>query len=612
MENAITHVLFAAAVLCLFRFGAQGRIGWFALPLLFLASISRVESGFHIFPLLMVFSIYWLIVHRSFKAVWFSAGVFGLWLLFNGWRYLYFGDWVPNTGPAQGISLSARLNALQSLDANYLADSVWHGKEILRRNGALYLLLLAPLAFLVDWKRHWTLLTLLALCSIVTAFIYPFAFGPTRIDYPRTNTSLALIVWLTVLYFAARVQTTKVTGARGNLLGLALALIIAFALPQSYRSPYILGWSTGGFESYRREFARAAAAHDLGTATVSNVDLGAISWYKQFNIVDLGGLGSKTMTAVPYGPLMSEYWFELAAPDLLETRPYWSCVFQDRIFKDARFSARYTPLREEFPEHSVARCAGQQLPRGVYIRRDVMQGADSAERRFIDALQRQPTLQVIADELAACVSLQAAGAQQAADTLQAAGASQSADSTSVADGTSQGASARDPYACAYIARAVYREKPRLLESSSAAELAALFESSPTAAFDAFLIKGHADNGAYKPAILALFDLLVESKGMQQVGADGGFTVYANRRFIAYRNTQCTAADYRNPFYLHIHADADSPDHYNIGSRMSTHGFRSGTTCIAAQRLPAEGVARITTGQWNPVAQNFAWQITFLP
>ena len=65
MENAITHVLFAATVYCLFRFAEKGRINYLAVPLVFLASISRVESIFHIFPLLAVFSAYWLVAHRA-------------------------------------------------------------------------------------------------------------------------------------------------------------------------------------------------------------------------------------------------------------------------------------------------------------------------------------------------------------------------------------------------------------------------------------------------------------------------------------------------------------------------------------------------------------------
>ena len=65
MENAITHVLFAATVYCLFRFSEKGRINYLAVPLVFLASISRVESIFHIFPLLAVFSAYWLVAHRA-------------------------------------------------------------------------------------------------------------------------------------------------------------------------------------------------------------------------------------------------------------------------------------------------------------------------------------------------------------------------------------------------------------------------------------------------------------------------------------------------------------------------------------------------------------------
>ena len=56
MENAITHVLFLAAALILYHFARRRRIAYPWLIIVFLASISRIDSIYYIAPILVIFS----------------------------------------------------------------------------------------------------------------------------------------------------------------------------------------------------------------------------------------------------------------------------------------------------------------------------------------------------------------------------------------------------------------------------------------------------------------------------------------------------------------------------------------------------------------------------
>ena len=140
MENAITHVLFLATVFILFHFASTGRITYGLSVIVFLAAISRIESIYYVAPLLAVFSIYWLIVSKTPRGVYFSLIVLGLWILFNLWRYVYFGDLYSNISYAQGITLGARFDLLTSSGREYIREIISPSNQIFLKHGG-YLLL---------------------------------------------------------------------------------------------------------------------------------------------------------------------------------------------------------------------------------------------------------------------------------------------------------------------------------------------------------------------------------------------------------------------------------------------------------------------------------------
>ena len=145
MENAITHVLFLASLLILFRFASVGRVSYPLAGIVFLASISRIESIYHIAPLLLIFGGFWLIKYKALGGFYFGGIVLALWVVFNLWRYLYFGDLLPNTAHVQEIDVTDNISVwlLEGNTPKYYRDQA----IIIFSNHGGYLLLAAlPLA----------------------------------------------------------------------------------------------------------------------------------------------------------------------------------------------------------------------------------------------------------------------------------------------------------------------------------------------------------------------------------------------------------------------------------------------------------------------------------
>ena len=105
MENAITHVLFLLALYLFYDMLLMQQINYLYSISIFLATISRIESIYHIGPLLFLFAMFWVIYYKNLKGVRFLLLVILMWGGFHVLRYVYFGDILPNTAYAQNISV---------------------------------------------------------------------------------------------------------------------------------------------------------------------------------------------------------------------------------------------------------------------------------------------------------------------------------------------------------------------------------------------------------------------------------------------------------------------------------------------------------------------------
>ena len=200
MENAVTHILVLATLLILFSSIRRRRLNyWFILPI-FLASISRIEGIYYIGPLLVGFGGFWFVAFKDLRGVRFSLIVLGLHVLFQLWRYLYFGDLLPNTAYAQAISVADNLRLLFSLDWGDLRERIFLENEILHLHGGKVLLPVLVALLMLSRCRETVLLVLLMGISLLVAAFAESIFGPARIDRARTTTHLAIVSGLGIAF----------------------------------------------------------------------------------------------------------------------------------------------------------------------------------------------------------------------------------------------------------------------------------------------------------------------------------------------------------------------------------------------------------------------------
>ena len=509
MENAVTHVLILATILILVESGRRCHASYPMAIVVFLASISRVDGMFHVGPLLIILSAYLMAAHRSRQGMYFSGIVLGLWLTFNLWRYVYFGDILPNTAHVQDVHVLGFVGRLTALVVDFdivpMGHSALSAFRIFYRHGGFLLLLALMLPLLqagsarsvigtirsvrvsdaaciiACMSRQREGLVLLLVGSLVfTSCAAPFLFGTARLDSTRTTTHLAIVSTLGIAILVDReLRKRRESNSKlplWNILSLMLVGFVVFWL--SYVGPYPLCCDVGQFNAIRQEFADIAKRESLPRPTVANPDLGVMSWHKQFNVVDLGKLGSPIMTnASP--ELSAEYLFEYMAPDIIETHDLWSCHYAETVHSDARFDARYQPVRARVTDWTRELCnSNPKSLTGIWVRRDVLKDADTPERRLIDDLSEHFSVERLRHELSQC----------------------QADSEAN---------------CAYVARTAYRFLPEFRNTSRIESVDEVFRTSRTREFDLYLINGYRDGQAHLE-VLASIERKVASQGDRQL------------------------------------------------------------------------------------------------
>lgn len=465
MDNAVTHVLFLAAVLIFFFMTREKRINYYLSIPVFLASISRTESIYHIGPLLFLFGAFFWWRIRDWRGVWFSLLVLGLWALFQLWRYLYFGDLLPNTSYAQGITVIANLRPYLALDWEHIRLAIIRSKDMLDFQGGNTLLMALPALLVLSRRRESVLLVLLLGSLAITALFNELIFGQARIERPRLITHLSVISALgtaALLYNLLRYRRTRWATPAVAVVGVLVFLMDVGTPYEPIR--YHANWSN----SARRRFIRfLEPAEPLPRPMVSNPDLGAMSWHKQFNVIDLGLIGSPLMAKLP-SSARTDYFLYYATPDIISLHDSWTCRYRTEILNQPRFGEIYQPLAIGSSPYTRANC--EAAPSGTWIRSDILRSSGSAERQLIDLLKTELSVDPLREELERCQSL----------------------TTRLPD-------------CVYVARTAYRFLPEFRAQGEVDALDEIFATSRTAAFDRYLINGYRDGQAHRDAI----DFIVE-------------------------------------------------------------------------------------------------------
>ena len=457
MENSLTHILFLATILILYKFIKNEKIFYSLAMVVFFAAISRLEGVYHIAPLLCIFSIFWYFSYRNLRGFYFSAFVFILWSVFNLWRYIYFGDLSPNTAHAQNIVISERLRNLLTWNQSYIDQSIELSKIIFSYHGGYLLITSLPLLIFVRRERSLTFLFLMIGSLVITAFFNPFIFGPTRLDPVRSTTHIPVMVMLAVSAIYYNIEDTN---HRYWIIPYTLVAGF-FAIKLNTVPPYDMCCKITYFDNFRKEFASIAEKEQLPRPTVSNPDLGVMSWHKQYNIIDLGMLGTPIMAKLKNDPILSDYFFDYAAPDMIESHEYWTCHYYSLIFSDERFREKYEILRETLVTYQP--CGDKKIPVGIWIRKDITKQSLSPERILIDDLVKDLSLQRIERELDLCQS-------------------------------------NHTNDCVYVARTAYRFLPEIRRMGLYNDLYKIFYKSNTKDYDLYLIDGYRDGQAHEAAI----------------------------------------------------------------------------------------------------------------
>lgn len=574
MENAITNLLFLLSIFLLYETLKRGRINYLIGPaVLMLASLSRIEDIYHIGPLIFVFAIFWRIKHKNLNGFFLLGAFLALWLIFMLWRYYYFGQLLPNTAFAQDISVSDRLRWLFSLNIQHLYQSYLLSKKIFLHLG-VWVGLIFFLVYLASEKNIGNnFLTLLCVSLIATALFNPFLFGPTRIDEVRTVSFVPLIM---VLLIANWLYNAK--SIRGSaFIGLALFPVVALAYTTTIPKPYYLGWSTIGFDDVRKTFIKLAKNNNINRPTISNSDLGVITWHKQFNDVDLGMLGSPIVARLRNGPELLDYLLNYAEPDFIEAHGAWVGRFCDSIFLSKEFSDNYIQYNTDYNIKAICAQQWNKMPLIIWERKKILNSSSSAERKLLNDLQIKFSVKTVKDEISQCYSINSG----------------------------------NPKRCMYIARTVYRFLPEIRRAGEFDKVLALFKFAP----DRALLNGWKNPQSFNIILNSVYNDIykIPDYPPSKLIPDGKnkfpppFRIYYKEGVITYVKSKCKEKDIFGYFYLHVSYKKGGFD--NMDFKFHKFGHILGDqTCIAIRNIPGNPIS-IATGRFG-VVRDFGRDIKY--
>lgn len=397
MENVYKVAGLLALLWTLDRMLRTGRIWWAATTVVFLASLTRIDAIVGVGLLLGAFAALWWFRYRDGKALTFVVVSLLPWALFMGWRYWYFGQWDPNTAAAQRITVGARLALLEQSPRAVIVETVtW-----LQSVGAslhLFQLMWLPIALAlarrspVAWNR-----AVLILAGVAACIVQYVLFGAVRLDIARTVTELALFATIAAPFvLLARAEF----GLRHLVIGMGMVALSVGVAAGREPDRTAIGWGTAWFEINAEKLEALAGEQQIPRPLIANADLGALSWRKRANVLDLGLLGS---TILPRLDRPAPYLLFVAQPDLMEIHDAWACLYRD-IFARPEFIDQYEPVAVDRTPWLVENC--QDVPTavsGIWIRRAVKKGSASAERQFMDRFGVDLDLRVLDEELVRCL-----------------------------------------------------------------------------------------------------------------------------------------------------------------------------------------------------------------
>ncbi|HEX8545611.1 MAG TPA: hypothetical protein VF691_01540, partial [Cytophagaceae bacterium] len=398
LDNPFNEILMLSVIFIIFYIINTQSIKYYYSLIFISAAISRVEYSFYIVPIFMlgVIFMYRTPLLRKYLNL-CGISLLGIFLI-HFIRYLYFGQWVPNTTIAQGLDMKAQIAGFLSFDKGYYRSSITNILYLVFYNHGLILLFSLPLFFFV--KRSKTSLFVLSVIFSVfmlTIFHY-LTFRASRLDIVRYGTHLVPISILGMFYAVDNFHK-----AYQKLLFLILPIylfIFSIILTFTWQDPDYLCCSAKGFEFSRNWFLKIKSENDLERPLVANPDLGDVSFYKEFNILDLGFIGSPVLSKLVKVPELSrEYIMNVMTPDIIEVHSGWLCQY-NFLFQDTSFSKKY---RAQYTQEDSPECRPAKT--GTYFNTLYKKDTNTRERLFYDKFARairsndQSLIKILHDEI---------------------------------------------------------------------------------------------------------------------------------------------------------------------------------------------------------------------
>ena len=234
--------------------------------------------------------------------------------------------------------MTTRLAAFATSPRQEVADWTAWIKAISGSLAGFQFLWLVPLIVFCRQERQSLERVGLVVAAGAACLVQYVLFGPARMDIVRTVTDFALFATIAAPFVLLGKATFRTVDLIVGVGALAVSLGVSSRTPADRTE---VGWPTAWFESTADNALALAATHDLPRPTLANPDLGAVSWRKQFNVIDIGRLGS---SVIPRMENPGAYLSEFVKPDILEIHDAWSCtvheLFSNRTFLDGTSPAR--------------------------------------------------------------------------------------------------------------------------------------------------------------------------------------------------------------------------------------------------------------------------------
>lgn len=372
MENALTHVLYVSTWAILLRHLERPRVtlGWAVVPTL--AAWSRFESIVHVAPMLVAFAWAHQRAFRNRQGLRLAGVCLSAWALAFLARAVYFGHWAPNTAYAQDIALSTHVEwLLLGRTPPVMIDQIWGAY---RKTLGPLLLALIPLLVAARATRATRFVGVLAALAALASATNGLLFSVPRLDPARTTTFLAPLAAVAVVSLAL-----ALTGLWPRLA--ALALLASPPVGALIRVPsYELCCAAALFEDNRAELQRMQKSQALPRPLVASPDLGVVSFFKEFNVLDLGYLGSTVLPRLSDDAASVDYVLRIAAPDFIELHGVWAHTHR-RLLHDRRLSESYERWAPQ-PSAFVSGFCGREC---FWVRKATKRGAPGRERALLDA-----------------------------------------------------------------------------------------------------------------------------------------------------------------------------------------------------------------------------------